>query len=38
LQTKKEAQAKYELNQVLVSDPLGPYGAQAKKLLARYYP
>ena len=38
LQTRREAQAKDELQQTLKLDPQGPYGKQAKTLLERYFP
>jgi len=38
LQTDQNAQAKSEFKQTLASDPRGPYGAQAKKLVERYFP
>jgi tetratricopeptide (TPR) repeat protein len=38
LQTRRSAQAKTEFAQTLESDPQGPYGAQAKKLIERYFP
>ncbi|HEY3311427.1 MAG TPA: tetratricopeptide repeat protein [Anaerolineales bacterium] len=38
LQTGQTAQAKTEFQNALDQDPQGPYGAQAKKLIARYFP
>jgi predicted Zn-dependent protease len=38
LQTGRSAEAKTEFTQTLESDPQGPYGAQAKKLVERYFP
>jgi predicted Zn-dependent protease len=38
LQTRREAQAKDELQQTVKLDPQGPYGKQAKTLLERYFP
>jgi tetratricopeptide (TPR) repeat protein len=38
LQTGRNAQAKSEFEQTLEFDPHGPYGAQAKKLIERYFP
>jgi len=38
LQTDQAAQAKFEFEQTLAYDPHGSYGAQAKKLVERYFP
>jgi len=38
LQTDRSAQARDELEQTRKSDAQGPYGAQAQKLLERYFP
>jgi tetratricopeptide (TPR) repeat protein len=38
LQTERNASAKDEFEQTRKADPQGPYGAQAQKLLERYFP